>query len=455
MDNQYSLVLRCFSALGSSTVIGQCSPSRLTGRHAIDKKNLYTVGGSTPLPGFITKTDGSFLWDVDGKRYIDFICMAGAVNQGHCHPKLLTAVRSQLEEAALVNHSTNNAKWPAFAQMMCQRFGYDKIASAVSGTDGVDIACKVARKWAITKKLVPTSEMLTLGVSDCFHGLSSGVWGLQNRSNRRSDYGIDDKHLINYNPATGAVLTYGNLDEMGQCLAQHHKVVAAVILECIRAHLPTFAEEIEYAQGVFDLCQRYNILFIADEVRMGVCRTGRFLGSDYLAEGCKPDMTILGKSITGGVYPASYILGKEEVMSILGKREIVQTFAFSPMAIAATTCILQIVDDDNLAERAGRLEALFTERSERFGWGALPFVDYESRESCQAVGFQCMLSGLLMFQKENHLRISVPLIITENIFAQALDILGEALENHASSLTAVGNLNSEFTSNKRPLRSVL
>lgn len=182
---------------------------------------------------------------------------------------------------------------------------------------------------------------------------------------------------------------------------------------------------------------------------MGVCRTGRFLCSDYLADGCQPDMVILGKSITGGVYPASYILGKDEVMSVVGIREIVQTFAFSPMAIAATTAVLQIVDEESLSERAAWLESIFIDRSERSGWKTLPFVDYitaqgadfgiwfreDGGESCQAVAFWCMQNGLLMFPKENHLRMSAPLVISEEVFARALDILGEALDKHTSSVT--------------------
>jgi len=202
---------------------------------------------------------------------------------------------------------------------------------------------------------------------------------------------------------------------------------------------------------------------------MGVCRTGRFLCSDYLADGCKPDMIILGKSITGGVYPASYILGRDEVMSVVGTREIVQTFAFSPMAIAATTAVLQIVDEESLSERAARLESRFIDRSKRSGWKTLPFVDYitargaefgiwfreDSRESCQAVGFWCMQNGLLMFPKENHLRMSAPLAISEEAFARALDILGEALDEHASSITTAESANLLCASRKRPLRSVL
>lgn len=180
---------------------------------------------------------------------------------------------------------------------------------------------------------------------------------------------------------------------------------------------------------------------------MGVCRTGRFLSSDYLAIGCKPDIVILGKSITGGVYPASYILGRDEIMNIVGTREIVQTFAFSPMAIAATTAVLQIVDDESLAEKAMKLGSMFMDRSKNSKWEAFSFVDFVtargaefsivfekgSSGSCQAVGSFCMQCGLLMFPKENHLRMSVPLVISEATFAQALDILGDALHEHASN----------------------
>ncbi|KAJ4302696.1 hypothetical protein N0V90_001586 [Kalmusia sp. IMI 367209] len=305
----------------------------------MDLWRTYTVGGSTPLPVFISETNGSYLWDVDGKRYIDFICMAGAVNQGHGNPKILEAVTQQLVKAALVNHCTNNAIWPTFAQMMCQRFGYDRIASAVSGTDGVDVACKIAQKWAITKKGVRPEKLLVLGVSDCFH---------------------------------------------------------------------------------------------ADEVRMGVCRTGKFLSSDYLGEHRKS---------------ALVVLGTKDVMSVVGPREIVQTYAFSPIAIAATTAVLQIADEENLEAKAARLGSLFTERAQEEGWNKLPFVNYvtargaefgiwfysDSLDAARAVGLLCMQNGLLLFPKDLHLRMSAPPIMPEAIFQSALKILGDALAQVASA----------------------
>lgn len=210
----------------------------------------------------------------------------------------------------------------------------------------------------------------------------------------------------------------------------------------------TFEAEIAYAQGVYDLCQRFNILFIADEIRMGVCRTGRFLSSDYLAAGCKPDMIILGKSITGGVYPASYILGREDIMSVVGPREIVQTFAFSPLAVAATTAMLEIVDDEALAERARRLGARFLNRTRTCAWGSLPSVDFvtargaelaiwfksDGKDNCQAVALCCMQNGLLMFPKDHYLRMCPTLVMSEDVFERALDILGDALVRHAGSL---------------------
>lgn len=231
----------------------------------------------------------------------------------------------------------------------------------------------------------------------------------------------------------------------------------------------TFEAEIKYTQGVYDLCRRFNILFIADEIRMGVCRTGRFLSSDYLADGCKPDMIILGKSITGGVYPASYILGKEDVMNVVGSREIVQTFAFSPMAVAATTTMLEIVDDELLAEKALKLSAMFLDRTQRCRWGSLLCVDFvtargaelaiwfksDRKENCQAVALCCMQNGLLMFPKDNYLRMCPTLVMPEETFGRALDILGDALIRHAGSLDTRGSADFLYASEEPPLRSLL
>lgn len=214
-------------------------------------------------------------------------------------------------------------------------------------------------------------------------------------------------------------------------------------------HCSSFEEEILYVQGVYDLCHAYDILFIADEIRMGVCRTGRFLSSDYLGGDRKPDIVVLGKSITGGVYPASFVLGAESVMNVVGTREIVQTFAFSPMAIAATTAILEIVDEERLAENAIRLSEAFLEVSRKWRWEALPFVDYVTArgaefgiwfrkgcgEACRIVSLRCMHDGLLTFPKDEHLRMSAPLVIAEHVFTRALDILNNALFFYAANHT--------------------
>lgn len=202
---------------------------------------------------------------------------------------------------------------------------------------------------------------------------------------------------------------------------------------------------------------------------MGVCRTGRFLSSDYLVQGCKPDMIILGKSITGGVYPASYVLGREDVMSVVGPREIVQTFAFSPMAVAATTAVLDIVDSECLTDKARKLGTMFLERAKSCGWGALGCVDFvtargaelaiwfekDRKEECQAVALCCMQNGLLMFPRDNYLRMCPTVVMPEVMFARALDILGDALVRHASLRDTTGKVDLLYVSEEPPIRSLL
>ncbi len=200
----------------------------------LDLEAQYTVGGFTPLPGFFERGLGSVLWDVDGKEYLDFICMFSSINQGHCHPKIVAAVIDQVQKAYNINTSTHNSKWPVFAEMMCRRFRYDKISAMVTGAEGADLACKIARRFAHEVRAIPSDQTLVLGVSGNYHGLSGGVWNLQDRSPARTAYGLDSSQHVNFNPTTSKPLRYGHLSDMEDCLKEHHGRVCAVIIESIR-----------------------------------------------------------------------------------------------------------------------------------------------------------------------------------------------------------------------------
>ncbi|KAK4222960.1 putative acetylornithine aminotransferase [Podospora fimiseda] len=404
----------------------------------LELEGQHTVGGYDPMPAFIVRAQGVKLWDVDGKEYLDFTSMFGAVNQGHSHPTIVGAVIEQMRTASLINSAAHTAIWPAFAKMMCQRFKYDKIVPTVSGTDAVESACKIARKWGIQVKGIAASDVLILGVAGCYHGLSTAMWSLQDSSLKRDAYGIGDEHHLSYNPTTGEPLRYGDVEAMRVCLDRHHARVAAVVLECVRGHLPTAAEEIAYATAVYDMCKSRKILFIADEVRMGCGKTGRFLCCEHLGDSRRPDMVALGKSISGGMYPASYVLGSGECMDLVETKEILSTFSFSPIAVAATSASLRVLDDENLVARARTIEEMVVSETSLWDFWLVDHVTVRGADfgiwlrgvdqgTCRLICELCMQNGLLVFPSPLRIRMSVAMVMTDKELLEGLRILKEAL----------------------------
>ncbi|RVX71674.1 hypothetical protein B0A52_03858 [Exophiala mesophila] len=213
----------------------------------LQQERQYVRGGFEPGPAFFERAKGSKLWDVDGKEYIDFIAMFSSVNQGHGHPFIAKKVIEQMEKSVLVNLAAHNTVFPPFTEMMCKRFGYDKIVVACSGTEAAEAAYKLAR------------------VGESYHGLGSGVWGLMDLSSKRAEYGLDSRIVPNVNPSTGESLGYLNADAMRRYLEEHHGTIAAVIMEPLHGSSRTIEEEISYARAVYELCRKYNVLYIADE----------------------------------------------------------------------------------------------------------------------------------------------------------------------------------------------
>ncbi|KAM0089094.1 hypothetical protein ACP6JD_007570 [Aspergillus fumigatus] len=447
----------------------------------IDSK--HSAGGIFPLPVFIKSGKDSILKDADGKEIIDFICMLSATNLGQCHPKLLQAMTTSMQTSkyrpheprrftlevpqfdpvgafTLTNIATKVGDWAEFTRDMCARFGYDKMVGMVSGTEGADAAVKFARKWGIKRKGIPPRDVLVLGVSDNYHGVGSGIWPIMNDMGQASDYGIINENLRNTNPTTGELLKYGCLEDVEQVLAGNHGRVAAIIMECIHGkkrpwpilttmgHLnkltsrgaSSFEEELNFAIGVRQLCKRYNILFIADEVRMGSGKTGKFLCSDWMGPENKPDMVVMGKSITGGAYPASYIFGNHEVMDLIGGYEPVATFGMAPAAIAATRATLEIIDEEKLVDRATWIGQVW--KKETAGW-SMPWLDYTTnrgadlglylkrtgnpRLTTRRLSMLCLHKGILTYPDGDRVRMGVALNIPEADLLRGMAILKEAL----------------------------
>ncbi|KAF4210548.1 hypothetical protein CNMCM8980_004028 [Aspergillus fumigatiaffinis] len=420
----------------------ECKVVRLSSKtkELLDIDSKHSAGGIFPLPVFIKSGKGSILKDVDGKEIVDFICMLSATNLGQCHPKLLEAMTTSMQTITLTNIATKVGDWAEFTRDMCARFGYDKMVGMVSGTEGADAAVKFARKWGIKRKCIPPRDVLVLGVSDNYHGVGSGIWPIMNDMGQSSDYGIFNENLRNTNPKTGELLKYGCLEDFEQALAHVHGRVAAIIMECIHGKKPSFEEELNFAIGVRQLCKKYNILFIADEVRMGSGKTGKFLCSDWMGSENKPDMVVMGKSITGGAYPASYIFGHDEVMDLVGGYESVATFGMAPAAIAATRATLKIIDEERLVDRATWIGQVW--KKETADWN-MPWLDYTTnrgadfglylkptdnpRHTTRRLSMLCLHKGILTYPDGDRVRMGVALNIPEADLLRGITSVKEAL----------------------------
>ncbi|GKZ39588.1 hypothetical protein AbraIFM66950_000691 [Aspergillus brasiliensis] len=422
-------------------------------KQLLDIDGQYSAGGIYPLPVFIKSGKGSILKvsyppssfvmqkslrepaSADGKEIIDFICMLSATNLGQCHPKLTKALMASMQNITLTNIATKVGDWPEFTRDMCQRFGYDKMVGMVSGTEGADAAVKFARKWGIKVKGIHHNEVLILGCSDNYHDVGSGIWPIMNDMGQKTDYGIANESLRNTNPITGKLLQYGCIEDFEEVLAATHERVAAIIMECIHGKRRTFEEELNFAIGVRQLCKKYNVLFIADEVRMGSGKTGKFLCSDWMGPENKPDMVVMGKSIAGGAYPASYIFGWNEVMDLVGGYESVATFGMAPAAIAATRATLNIIDDEKLVERAawiGERNCVLelpldyvTNRGADLGL-YLKRLD-NPRFTTRKLAMVALHKGVLTYPDGDRVRLGVALNIPESDLRRGIAILYEAL----------------------------
>ncbi|KAB8255422.1 pyridoxal phosphate-dependent transferase [Aspergillus pseudonomiae] len=407
-------------------------------KELLDLETRYTAGGFDPMPYFFEKAQGSLLWDVDGKRYIDFIGMFSAVNTGHCHPDIQEKMIEQLKKVTLVNLAAHTSTFAPFAERICTRFGYDKVVAMTSGTEAADTACKIARRWGINQKGIPAQDCLVLGVGGSYHGLASGVWSLMNPNPLRTTlYGLDSKIQMNVDPETGELLEYLDLEKMRICLEKHKDRVAAVIMECIHGYNRDVNEEIRYARGVYELCKSMNILFIADEVRQGVGKTGKFFSFQHLGADVKPDIVAMGKSITGGFYPQSFIMGLDTVMGSIGPYEIASTYGFTPLGIAAANATLDVIDRENLIERAVHLGDLWRKTVE--SWNH-PIVDYVAQVGADSnlilrgvqpsrIAALCMHRGLFVYPKADGLRLSFALTISDELLLEGAAILKNCLDD--------------------------
>ncbi|MBA9079774.1 ornithine--oxo-acid transaminase [Rufibacter quisquiliarum] len=402
-------------------------------QQAIALEDKYGAHNYHPLPVVLSRGEGVFLWDVEGKRYYDFLSAYSAVNQGHCHPRIIGALTQQAQQLTLTSRAFYNDKLGPAVKYLSELFGYDKALLMNSGAEAVETALKLARKWGYTQKGIPPHEAEVVVVEHNFHGRTTGIISFSTDPSSTRGFG---PYMPGYK-----VIPYDNLAALEQTLKENAHV-CAFLLEPIQGEAGVVVPSEGYLAGAKALCEQYNVLLIIDEIQTGIGRTGKMLASEY--EGVKPDILILGKALSGGVLPVSAALANDEVMLCIQPGEHGSTFGGNPLACAVTVAALEVIEEEHLVENARRLGEVFRARMNQLkekhpelvslvrGRGLLNAVIIKPTADGRTAWDVCvklMENGLLA--KPTHgdiIRFAPPLVITEEQLHACCDIIAQTLE---------------------------
>ncbi len=400
---------------------------KTSSQHAIDLENKYGAHNYHPLPVVLNRGEGVFVWDVEGKKYYDFLSAYSAVNQGHCHPKIIAAMTAQSKTLSLTSRAFHNDILGKYEQYACDYFGYDKLLPMNTGAEAVETAIKICRRWAYKKKGIAENKAQIIVCKNNFHGRTTTIISFSNDPVARENFGPYTQGFIK--------IEYDNLAELEEALISDNNV-AGFLVEPIQGeagvHVPTEG----YLQKAKVLCEKHNVLFIADEVQTGIARTGKLLAVDY--ENVKPDILILGKALSGGAYPVSAVMANNPIMEVITPGSHGSTFGGNPVAAAVAMAALDVVKDEKLAENAFRLGELFRSELNTYikqssicrlvrGKGLLNAVVINDAEESDAAWNICLKlkeNGLLAKPTHgNIIRFAPPLVITEEQLIDCVSII--------------------------------
>jgi ornithine--oxo-acid transaminase len=399
-----------------------------TSQMAIDLEDKYGAHNYHPLPVVLAKGKGVFMWDVEGKRYYDFLSAYSAVNQGHCHPKIVGALIEQAQTLELTSRAFYNDALGPYEKFITEYFGYQRVLPMNSGAEGDETALKLTRKWGYKVKGIPENQAKIICCKENFHGRTITVISMSNDPDARNDFGP-------FTPGFEAI-PYNDLNALAKALEDPN--VAGFLVEPIQGEAGVFVPDEGYLKKAYDMCKAKNVLFIADEVQTGIARTGRLLACDW--EGVKPDVLILGKALSGGVYPISAVLADDDIMLCIHPGEHGSTFGGNPIAAKVAMAALEVVRDEKLAENAEKLGAIFRDELRKInspyielvrGKGLLnaivikPFNNKTAWDVC----LKMRDNGLLAKPTHNHIiRFAPPLVITEEQIHEAVEIIKRSIK---------------------------
>lgn len=410
----------------------------------IAKENQYGAHNYHPLPVVLEKGEGVYVWDVDGKKYFDFLSAYSAVNQGHCHPKIVGAMIKQAQTLTLTSRAFHNDQLGPFEEYVTKYFNFDKVLPMNTGAEAVETALKLCRKWSYEVKGIPEDQAQIIVCENNFHGRTTTIISFSNDENARKSFGPFTEGFIK--------IAYDDIEALENVL-KSTKNIAGFLVEPIQGEAGVYVPSEGYLAKAKALCEAHNVLFIADEVQTGIARTGRLLatcGNCDCKKGCenspevKPDILILGKAISGGVYPVSAVLANDHIMNVIKPGQHGSTFGGNPIAAAVAIAALEVVREENLAQNAAYLgEVLRTGLNEIAsrnplitlvrGKGLLNAIVVNSDEESDLAWNICMKFrdyGLLAKPTHgNKIRFAPPLVITESQIHECLAIIERALND--------------------------
>ncbi|TFK36056.1 ornithine-oxo-acid aminotransferase [Crucibulum laeve] len=412
-----------------------------------------------PLPVVFDSAKGAKVWDPEGKEYIDMLSAYSAVNQGHCHPRIVATLVEQAQKLTLSSRAFYNSVFGRFAQQITEMFGYDMVLPMNTGAEAVETAVKLARKWAYMKKGVKEGEAMVLSVEGNFHGRTLGIISMSTDPESRGGFGpylegVGPTFIDNGKKRT---IRYGVVEDVERALALYGEKVAAFLVEPIQGEAGIVVPPEGYLKKVQELCKKHNVLLICDEIQTGLCRTGKMLASEY--EDIRPDMVLLGKALSGGVYPVSAVLADREVMLCIKPGEHGSTYGGNPLGCAVAMTALNVLVDEKLADRAMRLGNYFRDAISALnsplvasvrGRGLLNAVvidETKSQKGRTAWQFCLLLKSRGVLAKPTHvniIRFAPPLVIDEEDLKKAVGIIGECLEDLDKLDDIPGEVESEL-----------
>ncbi len=381
-----------------------------------------------PLPVVLAKGEGVYVWDVEGKKYYDFLSAYSAVNQGHCHPKIINTLIEQAKILTLTSRAFHNDALGPFEKYITEYFGYDKVLPINSGAEADETALKLVRRWGYDKKGIPENKAKIIVCEGNFHGRTITIISMSSDPDSYKGFGP-------YTPGF-EVIPYNDLDALEKALEDPN--VAGFLVEPIQGEAGVYVPEDGYLKNAYDLCKAKNVLFIADEVQTGLARTGKLLACDH--EGVRPDVLILGKALSGGVLPVSAVLADDDIMLVIKPGEHGSTFGGNPVACKVAIAALEVIKEEKLAERAEKLGELFRSELAKIdsdmielirGKGLLNAIVIKPKNGKEAwdVCVKMKENGLLAKPTHGHIiRFAPPLVITEEEILCAVSIIKDTLE---------------------------